>query len=132
MSATEKAPGASPTSHSRDPSTGSSRPSRCVRRKSSKNRPIGLSSRSMPNLKKDQGWLAASTEVSAAITHAVTALRPAGSSGISATLRPPRCSRIAPLSKPGRSPSVSHGTCAKGWRARCASPRSRNGVVSTR
>ena len=94
-------------------------------RKSSKNFRIGVSSASPENLKKDQGWLAASTDASAANSHSLASLRPRRSAGISLSLSSPRWSRIAPLSKIVRSPSVSHGTWPKGWCAKCSGRRSR-------
>src|SRR5712672_3035211 len=73
MSATEKVP----ASHSRPVRTSSM----CLSldsRKLSKNLRIGVSSVSPENLKKDHGWLAASTEASAANSHSFTSLRPRG------------------------------------------------------
>ena len=44
----------------------------------------------LENMKKDQGWLAASTDPSAAKSHSFTSLRPRGSMGISLSLSSPR------------------------------------------
>ena len=84
------------------------------------------------SLGSDHGRLAISTELAAANSHSVASARPFGSRGISASLCSPRCSRIAPLSKIERSPSVSHGTWPNGWCARCSGPRSLNDTLSTR
>ena len=66
-----------PDSHSRSAKTVSMCLSRASR-KVSKNFRIGVSSVSPENLKKDQGWLAASTEAIAANSHSFTSLRPRG------------------------------------------------------
>src|SRR6266404_2125850 len=76
MSATEKVP----TSHSLPSRTVSICLSRASR-KESKNFRIGVSSVSPENMKKDQGWLAASTEASAANSHSLASLRPRRSAG---------------------------------------------------
>jgi hypothetical protein len=59
-------------------------------RKRSKNCRMGVSSVSPENLKNDQGWLAASTEASAANSHSLTSFRSHGSVGISLLLSSPR------------------------------------------
>src|SRR3982074_395245 len=85
MSATEKVP----ANHSRRASTGSRCPSRYFLRNSSKLFHADVLRASPENINIDQGRLAASTELSAANSHSITSLRPCGSAGISASLRPP-------------------------------------------
>jgi len=58
-------------------------------------------------------------------------IRATASVGSNAVLPSPRCSRIAPLSKIDRSPSVSHGTWPNGWCAKWSAPRTWNGTLAT-
>ena len=103
---------------------------RDFRKASSRLRP-GESAVSPENWKMNHGRLAASTEFSAANSHCTASLRACGSTGISASLRSARCSRIAPLSKIDSAPSVSHGTWPKGWCAKWSASRERKETACT-